>query len=286
MKIKRWLYDHGIRWHAQNLARDGRGPMWQSGRAWINVFTGNGETGEGYRELFEIHPEWHLAFQNRAGISVAVGGGDSDRELQFSLSLPVGSVWLHIDGLPRAITDRILPGRWVQSARGPFKMTEEHELSLIWHSNMLWWSGWSSTNTWRSSDPWWRHASFSPVNALLGRTECTTETLTDWQPVSVPMPEGSYSGKARVRRWTWRRTRITIFPPKERVAVDIEMDDGQCLPFPGKGENAYDCGMDGLCGWSKDGTSIDAAIAHGVESALNSRARYGGSVNWRPPVPA
>lgn len=278
-----------LNWHVQNLSDkdivvkrpDGTRqhttiytrPLWMGGRAWLKL------------PRIEINPEWHIKLQNRAGLGVAVGGGDSDRDLQFNLSLPIGSFYLTFDSLPRALTDRILPGRWIDTNRGRLKITEEREVSLNWHDNALWWYGWYSTNTWRSRDPWWRRGSFHPDTFLLGRMDCMIEELTDWSPVAVPMPEGSYSGKARVRRWTWKRRRVNLFAPKERIAVDIEMDE--CLPFPGKGENSYDCGMDGLCGWSKDGTSIDAAIAHGVESALNSRARYGGSVNWRPPgVPA
>src|SRR5206468_202160 len=104
-KLRRWLYRRGLRWHAQ-----------------FNWFAGDGETGQGYRELLEINPSWHFALANRLGMAVEIGGGDSDRELQFYAGTPIGSFWLTFDGLPQRLTDRILPGYWINSKFRPGKL--------------------------------------------------------------------------------------------------------------------------------------------------------------------
>lgn len=281
MSIKRWLYQHGVRWHAQNLDRDGRGSMWKEGRAWLNVFAGDGETGHGYRELVEIHPEWHLGRPSHIGLGLEIGGGDSDREVKLHVGLPLATFWLHVDGLPRAWAHRILPGRPYSytdhhGVTHHTKITEAREVRLDWHSNALWWSLWHSTMEWRSDTPRWRHGSFHPIDVLLGRHHYSHSALKTVETL-IPMPEASYPATVTLQELTWSRPR---WPFKvRRASAQIDIPGG--IPVPGKGENSWDCGEDAILSMGADGHSLANAVAAVVKSATETRIRYGGA-DWRP----
>lgn len=57
------------------------------------------------------------------------------------------------------------------------------------------------------------------------------------------------------------------------------------VPFPGKGENSWDCGEDAIMGAGADEPTPEAAVASVVKSALRNRRRYGGE-GWKPEKPA
>src|SRR4051812_22862727 len=90
--IRHWLHEHGLRWHAQCL--DEHGAMWRQGRAWLKVSVGDGNTGEAYREILEINPEWHVGLRNAAGLGVQLGGGDSDSDVMLHAELAVAQLFL------------------------------------------------------------------------------------------------------------------------------------------------------------------------------------------------
>jgi hypothetical protein len=53
------------------------------------------------------------------------------------------------------------------------------------------------------------------------------------------------------------------------------------IPFPGKGENSWDCGEDATHSMTCNATNEQEAVAKLVASVLNDRYRHGGK-NWRP----
>ena len=147
---------------------------------------------------------------------------------------------------------------------------DRRELSLSIHDGIVWITHpWVRPNEWRRADPWWRkQVALHVVDWILGRVRhsSTEKNLPD---VYVPLPEGCYRAKAKAVTHSWWRRfgwfRVT------RESVELDVDGG--IPFAGKGESGWDCEDDGLCGWS--GSSVENAIARGVESVIESRSKRG-----------
>jgi hypothetical protein len=151
----------------------------------------------------------------------------------------------------------------------------QYELGLKIHSSSVWLMLFSNPDEWNRSDPWYRKQhSLNLTDLILGRQQCRLEKLEE-QPVQIPMPEGVYSGVAVHERRTWRRPR---WFQEVRDSIWITVEKG--VPFPGKGENSWDCGMDGLVSAGIDGVNVEKAIGHFVGSVLESRRKYGGK-NWK-----
>jgi hypothetical protein len=156
---------------------------------------------------------------------------------------------------------------------------EGRSIEIKWHSRGLWWRFWSPSMSWSSKTPKWRDGHFDPTDFLLGGTRCTTEQVGEPVEVLVPMPEASYRGVVKIERRVWTRPRWP-WPVVERTGATIDMIEG--VPFPGKGENSWDCGEDAIFGTGSDEPTPEAAVAAVVKAALNNRRRYGGSLDWRP----
>lgn len=136
----------------------------------------------------------------------------------------------------------------------------------------------------RRDDPWWREIALT-LSDIVGHTSCTLE-VTETGDAFVPMPEGPY-------RATWKREKRTfhhkkplgrlwdaIMGPQTTVGYWLEIPGG--IPAEGKGENSWDCGMDGLCGCG--GKSLEEAVGRAVTSTLRDRGRYGGPHNLPKPM--
>ncbi len=146
-----------------------------------------------------------------------------------------------------------------------------YELGCYWYQWAFWLNLFSNPCESNSGDPWYRKTHcFNLPDMLLGCSKCIKEVLST-EPVIIPMPERSYKGIATHERWTWKRP---LWRTYTRESVWIDVADG--IPFPGKGENSWDCGMDGLCGSGVDGTSVEKAIGHFVGCVLANRRKYGG----------
>jgi hypothetical protein len=283
-RFKRWAYEHRVRWHAQNLDRDGRGSMWREGRAWVNVWTGDGDTGEGYRELFEINPEWHFRLQPRAGAGITLGGGDSDAEIGLFLSTPLCSLYLNVDGIPRRFFEAVLPYRLhTFTQRGherTVKITEAREIRVDCHNGAIWWSLWHSVRDWHNGTPRWRNGSFSPLDFLLGRHKYSRVELSRRRE-QIPFPEAIYDAEIVLTEDTWRRPRWPF--PRRIKRAHVEVERG--VPVPGKGENSWDCGEDARFSLTTPARNTEEAIVKFVASVYGDRVRYGGSM-WKPEVSA
>lgn len=111
---------------------------------------------------------------------------------------------------------------------------------------------------------------------ILGRAQYTNEVLEEGIPVIVTVGQwegDSYQGTAKRERRTWKRRFKTV------VRDDYQVDMDQGIPFPGKGENSWDCGDDAYFGFG--GETIEAAVEHIVKDAILARSKYGGA-SWRP----
>lgn len=122
--------------------------------------------------------------------------------------------------------------------------------------------------------------------ALLGKTH--SETVDGESGMTnVPLPEGNYPASWVERvvtntyvGWRFGRLRDAMFGPRTHRYVDLSIENG--IPIEGKGENSWDCGMDGLfgCGGSSVADAVGSATAH----VLKYRDRYGGPHDLARPM--
>jgi hypothetical protein len=149
----------------------------------------------------------------------------------------------------------------------------------------FWWSCWEDEMSWRSKDPWWMRWSFNLRDFVLGLCKYEKVTLSKHR-IWIPLPEGEYLAEAGLQVSTWRRRHWPWWPLTiRRLGTDVEVLQWGGLPFEGKGENSYDCGRDGLFGYSVDGHDLSKAIAMGVELTLRCRAKHGLSSRGAYPNP-
>jgi hypothetical protein len=120
-----------------------------------------------------------------------------------------------------------------------------------------------------------------PLDLLGGESRDVEREDLGW--VVVPMPEGRYEARVermtvtvRRRRWPWPLERWTRFTFEEFRGGPLPFAEGKAIPYPGKGENAWDCGMDGCFGFSAAaGKDLPEAVGSLVASVLSSRERRG-----------
>jgi len=123
------------------------------------------------------------------------------------------------------------------------------------------------------------------LNPVFGKSKCDTTEFGNPETIKVSFPEGIYNVNISFKKTHWYRKRWRKWPfSRIRYYVNASMPIG--IPFPGKGENAWDCGMDGLYGCSADyGRNYQEAISNIqgqiMSSIIRNRERYGGH-NWTP----
>lgn len=150
----------------------------------------------------------------------------------------------------------------------------------------LWLDLWSDEMSSSSRDPWWWKWHLDIPDFFLGRNKYQKVTHGDPKRVWIPLPEGEYLAEAKFSTSTWTRPRWPWWPLKKVWPhTEISVQHWHGLPHQGKGENSWDCGQDGLFGYSSDGHDLAAAIAKGVESTLKSRKKYDGSIRAGYPDP-
>ena len=242
---------------------DGRGSKARLHRRWF--FTSADDRIDGHVELVVLGGEYRFGW----GFQFGRNGSDSDVGLDLhagrlgNLYLRLRSPWTSWLNIPQGRPDwasarhtgiTVLPGDgvWI---RGTFEDVDGH---------------------WRSGQPWWRAWSFGRVD-VLGRSKMTTLQV-DGGRTSVPMPEGVYqatwnevSTVTRHKRWPGTWVDAVRGPGRHRYFT-VEVEGG--IPVQGKGEDSWNCGMDGL--FSCSGPTLEAAIGNMVAAALRGRRRYGG----------
>lgn len=193
----------------------------------------------------------------------------NDEGWKWSIALPPFAFWITFDGFPAWKPRKKHVAAW--DGGREFWLVDRRECGIHIHSWTIDVKPWAKSDEWCRSDPWWtRGVSLDIPDLLLGRSRCTTEVLREGIPVTIPMPEGMYSGVARIERRTWKRPRWFAH---SRVSTWLEIPKG--IPHAGKGENSWDCGDDGLFGIGAEGDDVMAVILRARESVLVSRRRYG-----------
>lgn len=242
MSFKSWLEKRGIWFYAQNLNEEKGKPtgskFWH-GRAWLKFNEG----------AFGFHWEWLLGRRNTfCHVSITVGGEDW---LKISIALPyLFAIWFHIDLQHR--------------------FTEERETGFNLYQGLFSWKIWQDSWNWHAETPKWRQGSFDILDFLLGKQKYTAKTL-DEDRVFIKMPEECYHGNCRIYRATWKRPRWPW--PLILTRANIEMDNS--IPIPGKGENAWDQGDDGIYSMTMTASSCDEAAKIFRDSVLETRKKRG-----------
>lgn len=247
----------GMNVHWQNLnEKPGNrlGSGVRHGRCWIGPF-------EICWQLFQA-PSFHLG----------VGIADYDCALSAALCLIVFSLFVNwrnhkVEWWLKEKTKR----------RGQ-KYGDGREIKLYWYQWGLWWTLWGDPMESRSKDSWFvrmHHWNFPDI--LFGSSEYCSRTIRE-ERVIVPMPEAGYPALVKINEDTWKRPRW----PFPRVMIRAELIPDTPIPFPGKGENAWDCGEDAMFShYGPHDTSLKAVVA-AVESVMESRLRHGAGWNYKP----
>lgn len=250
----------GFNFHWQNLNEKPAGRMGsplRNGRAWLRVF------GVG------LNWQWVWFGGDSAGVTLRAAQSE-DIGFYFHFGLPfVFSLYWTLWGGPFA---RL--ASWLLKRSGA--RYDDREISLRFFDTAVWWYLWHDPDSWSSGTPRWRCGSFHFDDFLLGSRVYSERTLSE-HATRIAMPEGEYDATVRLLESTWKRPRWFA---KRLVRSEVSVPNG--IPFPGKGENSWDCGEDALFSQTSTATTVEKAIANVVESVLRSRRRNGGSVNWRP----
>jgi hypothetical protein len=214
---------------------------------------------------------WPPGKKTNWSFTFRVGGDASEGTFKGHVCLGILNVYWSLEGYGEVFRRRLIKD-------GDYYT---RVFQIAWHDGTLWSSIWEKSGHWSSSDPWWMHGNFNPKNFLLGRNKYSSEVVEEKRTV-IPMPEGSYPATVKLERCTWKRPRW----PRPLYRYSTEITPDQFIPVPGKGENSYDCGDDGV--WSQTGPAsgpesewTTEAVAGIVKSALRSRERYAGP-NWQP----
>lgn len=252
-------------WHSQDLQERGR-RKWFHRRWWLNWQTREGRNNAVGMEL--VAPGRY--------VGAAVTFDDTgDYAILVSLAVWVATLYIHLE---RAKWVRRLPGvRW-QSGDW---LSGKRLLRLeFWGGSdaHFSWTFWANPDSWSSTDPKWRKG-LLPVERLLYGDRRTTDRVIDKGETVVPMPEGDYPATWTRTEYTTRWSRWPRAKVWHRWTIDVEKG----IPFPGKGENSWDCGEDAVYSSSAaaDTPTLEAAVASMSAYVTDRRRRYGGP-NWLP----
>ncbi|KPV55047.1 hypothetical protein SE17_00160 [Kouleothrix aurantiaca] len=270
----RWREISDVHQQFRASIRGKLGDGWRRGSAWLHLYWGDPDHGG--RSLTSLSAQWLLLRrQHSIGIDLDVGGGDTDRDIDFSLRIPGCGIYLSAEGvLPKPIYN---PGQKYPSAR---------ELSLSWFDQALWIHLWRDPDEsygrggpgfWEDARSRQRSITIRPLDILLGRTRCQTDQLGT-VITALELPEGRYVVRVVIERRTWTRPRWPR-PVKVRISATVHSETG--IPIPGKGENGWDMDEDAYYSIGTSATTVLEALAAAKESVLKTRRRYGGE-HWLP----
>jgi hypothetical protein len=266
-----------MHFHWQNLNEKGsvkgktiKGSPIRHGRAWLRF--GSYEK----RNSPEAHWEWNLG-SHHIGLELSVGDGDSNDGVQLFFGCGLIALWFAVEG--------ILPKRFIawgerRAKRCPWMgyeyMQWPRSIGVRIFSGAIWFDIWNWDGGWSSKQPKWLHFNFSPSDFFLGRPKHSSRLLGA-ERGNVYMPEGPYPVTVEMREDAWKRPRWPW--PKKILRAYIDCPQG--IPFPGKGENSWDCGEDATFSLTCPAKSVQDAISQLQASVLRDRERYGGR-NWQP----
>lgn len=213
------------------------------------------------------------------GFQVGRNGSESDLGLDLYAG-PLGALWLRL---------RTPWTKWANLSQGKPDCYYARHTGIRFHPHdgcIVEVKVEDVDGVWRTGQPWWRSMKLTTTN-IVGRTRTEAEATASG-PTNVTMPEGVYPA-------TWERTTYTHrhvrFPgtlldrlrgPRRHTSISIDVPGG--IPVEGKGENSYDCGMDGVFGESGPDCPITAATERLAASVIKDRKRHGGPHNLTRPT--
>lgn len=252
-------------------------------RSWAHAYVG--DTGD-ETTVAEASVEGYVgAGAQHTGIGLSIGSSGPASVMVFAGAAHVADVWVSAKSWPAT--------KWL-TARVP-ALTEVRDLNVVdvrLHDGALWWEVWHPKHQWTRGTPRWRSGNFKWRDALLGKQVHSKTVIGAPRQVEVPLPEGSYPAMVTIEECRWTRPRWPYPVVIKRFDLDILKEDGTeggYLPVPGKGENSWDCGPDGVYSMSAPGGSVEEAIGHAVASVLRDRQRHAGThsyaerINGSPP---
>lgn len=270
------------RWWVHRIDEDKRHP-WRHMRLYVNDRYDHSPATRD--RVVEGRIEWSLFRRPGFGWGFKVGRNGDESHIGLDLYAGrLGSVWMR------------LRSPWTRWAKIKKKGDDDREwykprhygVRLFPHDGCYFTAGWDAREgEWSRNQPWWREISLTKYK-VWGR-ERAERIVEESGDCVIPMPEGVYPAtwekvhyERGHERWpgTWR-DRFT--GSDEQATVSIKDVPGG-IPHWGKGENSYDCGMDGSFGISGGFRTVEAAIGAMVESSLRDRRRYGGPHNLPRPM--
>jgi hypothetical protein len=270
MKFLRGL---GMNWGTQNLSHDFYerrdnapiDPLWRHGRGWLTW---------GHEDAWPrptIGVEWKVGKPvHLFGFGINVEHEETPIHASFycwPFSLYINAETKFANRIARRLVGE--------------KFGAEREIRLVIgrdDETSIRWAVWTPDSEWSSTTPKYRRGWFTPSAFLLGRWEHSKETLST-TPVVVPMPERAYPATVELILRTYRRKRFPFIVKRYRTAT-VEIPGG--IGFPGKGENAWDCGDDALNSLSGPYSRVEEAIGATVAAVFRNRKKYGGSYTFEP----
>lgn len=240
----------------------------QAGRWWLNL-----------TERIEISSQWlwFLPKRNtRFGLSLGIGTGENADDIQLAVFLPwICSIYTSVGGLIK-----------------PVAYEKDREWDLMYHTDLGQWGCFTwrlglSPNSWDMSTPRWKRKDgmVDIADLLMGRHEVASEILDQGQGdlhVRWAGVTEHYACTWKQERMTWTRTRFKWAPMTiSKIYFDIKVPGG--VPFPGKGENSWDCGDDATYSMSCEASSINEACEKFAADVIQRREEHGGS-SWRVPT--
>lgn len=146
-------------------------------------------------------------------------------------------------------------------------------IDASFHHNMFWWRLVHPTDSWKNGTPWWRYGSINFEDLILGEATVEDKLVGPKHDVEIPMPEGTYRWTAQMKQRTVRRR----WTSDTFTSAQLECQEGQEIPFPGKGTASWNCGSDATYSLSAPADSVEHAIGKLVSSILRDRKRRCGS---------
>lgn len=259
---------------------DGDKPLWRHGRASVSFRnlgcknykrTARTDLGFGF--------EWRLLVKDGFGVGWQLKWGTGASESTPDLALhfgKLGDLWIQ--------TSNLLPRRWFTRYKLNRKgeRVEDYDTRVFSFNVSLEeirWQFWDKQHHWSSTQPWWYTQTLNYKRFFFGQSQCTEEIIGSGTCL-VPIPEKNYPATYEITRYRnlYKRPigvlRDLLFGG--RVHYGTQINPGENIPIPGKGENSWDCDDDAIHSISIGGRSVDEAISKMVESALSTRRRYGG----------
>ena len=255
--------------HWQNLNIDANwnpiGSILKYGRVWFHWPITDKNVDRPYRR--EIQLSWQFKLEKRIQIQLGLFGGDSERDIDFSIAFLFFSFYLSLENwLPKKYASR---HQW-EHMTGFYLWDDSFHVSFHYAGDNCY--------ECQGYKGWYRHWFVNEV--IFGRPVYSSREVergtglvylqegnaTVGYPVDVILSDDQW----KFPRWPW---------PKVIRRAEVQSKDG--IPIPGKGENSWDCGEDRNYGLITPANSIAEAIEAMGKSVQERREPHGGK-NWIP----